>query len=90
MEWQEFSMALRSRVHILLADLNAQRARENLKRISVRQIAIETGIGETKLHRFVNGDEHCTLDMLDKLMGYFQLESLDQLLEYTEVPKAEG
>ena len=84
---QEWTMALRSRLHILLADRNAERARAGLKPLSWRLVAAEAQIDRTRLHRFVSGGDHLTLTMIDKLMQYFQLSDLNELLEYREEPK---
>lgn len=81
---QEWTMALKSRLHILIADRNAERARAGLKPLSVRSIAEATGIERTRLHRLLSGADNDTLKMLDKLMQHFQLNSLDELLEYQE------
>jgi DNA-binding Xre family transcriptional regulator len=83
---QEFTMALQSRIHILLADLNAQRARAGQRPLSVRALAREIGVDNSTLHRVVNGGDHITLSLLDKLLQYFNLNSLDDLLEYREGP----
>ena len=78
---------LHLRLHILLADRNAERARAGLKPLSWRVVAMDTGIDRTRLHRFVSGGDHLTLTMLDALMQYFQLSDLNELLEYREEPK---
>jgi transcriptional regulator with XRE-family HTH domain len=81
---QEWTMAVHSRLRILIAERNLERAREGLSALSVRQIAEGMDVDHTRLQRLVNGGDTYKLEMMDKLMQFFQLTSFDQLFEYTE------
>ncbi len=82
------SMPIRSRVKILLAERNLERARAGERPISVRAIAEATGITHSALVKFVNNQSQMVaFDTLDKLMQFFGTADLDDILEY--VPPAE-
>lgn len=83
----EWSMAVRSRLPVLIAERNLERAQVGLKPLSVRQLADEIDVDHTRLQRLVNGGEAWKLDVMDKVIQYFQLTSFDQLFVYTEEPK---
>ena len=80
---QEITMPIRSRVRILLAEVNLERERRGEKPISVRKLAEETGITHSALVKFVNNkSEMVAYSTLDKLMRFFGVSSLDNILEY--------
>jgi hypothetical protein len=84
---QEFTMAVRSRLRVLVAEYNLARAREGLAPLSVRQLAQAMGVDHTRLGRAINGGDTFKLDLLDACMQFFKLDSFDQLFEYTEEEK---
>lgn len=76
-------MPVKSRVRVLLAERNLERAKQGLPAISVRQIARETGLTHSALVALVNNQSvMVAYDTLDRLMRFFDLDSLDALLEY--------
>lgn len=86
---QEWSMATKSRLNILIAEYNLARAREGLPALSARAIAQEMDVTHTRFLRIKRNGEPWDLELIDKCMQFFQLNSLDELFEYTEVSKSE-
>lgn len=85
---QEFTMPIKSRVKVLLAEVNLERTRAGQKPISVRQIAEDTGITHSALVKLVNNKSGMvSFETLDKLMKFFNVNSLDAILEYTPMDK---
>lgn len=81
-------MPVRTRIKVLLAEVNLERTRAGEKPISVRKLAEETGLTHSALVQLVNGkSKMVAFETLDKLMQFFGVTSLDRLLEY--VPPAE-
>jgi hypothetical protein len=80
----EVAMAVRSRLPILIAQHNLERARVGEPPLSVRQIALAMGIDHTRLLRIVRDGGPWKLDVLNAAFQYFRLTSFDQLFEYRE------
>jgi DNA-binding Xre family transcriptional regulator len=77
-------MSVKSRIKVLLAERNLERARAGDRAISVRQLAERTGITHSALVKLVNNQSQMVaFDTLDKLMRFFGTRNLDDLLEYT-------
>jgi DNA-binding Xre family transcriptional regulator len=82
------TMPIRARIKVLLAEVNLERTRAGERPVSVRQLSEETGITHSALVQLVNGkSKMVAFETLDKLMQFFNIESLDRLLEY--IPLAE-
>ncbi len=80
---QGLSMPVKSRIKVLLAERNLERARVGEKPISVRGIAQATGITHSALVKLINGKStRIDFDTLDKLMQFFGTQDLNDLLEY--------
>ena len=85
---QEMTMPVKSRVKVLLAERNLERARAGEKLVSVRELAERTGITHSALVKLVNGRSGMiSFETLDRLMQYFGTTDLNAILEY--VPPAE-
>lgn len=85
---QEMLMPVKSRIKVLLAERNLERARAGEKPISVRGVAEATGITHSALVKLVNGKSGMiSFETLDKLMQFFGTKDLNEILEY--VPPAE-
>ena len=84
---QEWTMSVHSRLEVLIAEYNLERARVGLRPLSGRAIAREMGINHSRLQRLRYEGEPWDLEVLDKCIQFFQLESFDQLFEYREEPK---
>lgn len=77
-------MPLKSRIKVLLAERNLDRARRGEKLISVRGLAEATGITHSALVKLVNNrSTRVDFETLDKLMQFFETTDLNDLLEYT-------
>src|SRR5262245_7977997 len=77
-------MSVKSRVKVLLAERNLERARAGERAISVRQLAESTGITHSALVKLVNNQSQMiAFDTIDKLMRFFGTEHLDDILEFT-------
>jgi len=81
---QELIMATKSRLNILIAEHNLERAKEGLPALSARAIADQMGITHTRFLRLKKQGEPWDLEALDKCMQFFKLDSFDQLFEYQE------
>jgi putative transcriptional regulator len=85
---QGVSMPVRSRVKVLLAEQNLQRARAGQNPISVRAVAEATGITHSALVKLVNNQStRIDFETIDKLMQFFGTDDINDILEY--VPPAE-
>ena len=84
---QEWGMATKSRLNILIAEYNLARAREGLPAMSARAIAQEMGVTHTRFLRVRKQGEPWDLELMDKCMQFFQLNSYDELFEYQEEEK---
>ncbi len=81
---QEVSMPIRSRVKVLLAERNLERARAGQGSVSLPQLAAATGIAHSALRKLVNNQStRIDFETIDKLMQYFGTNTLDDILEYT-------
>ncbi len=77
------TMPIRSRVKILLAERNLERAHRGEKPISVRGVADATGITHSALVKLVNNQStRVDFETLDKLMQFFGTADLNDILEY--------
>ena len=80
-------MPVRSRVKVLLYQRNLERVRAGDKPVSVRGLALATGIAYSALRKLVdNQSTRIDFDTLDKLMRYFGTTDLDEILEYVPAP----
>lgn len=77
-------MTVRSRLPILIAQHNLERARAGQPALSVRQIALAMGIDHTRLLRIVRDGGPWKSDVLNAVFQYFGLTSFDELFEYHE------
>lgn len=76
-------MPVKSRIKVLLAERNLERARSGERPISVRGLSEATGITHSALVKLVNGKSSMvSFETLDKLMQFFGASDLDQILEY--------
>ena len=88
---QGFSMPIRSRVKVLMAERNLERARAGQKALSVRGLAEATGIAHSALVKLVdNKSTRVDFETLDRLMRYFGTRDLNEILEYQPDQPAEG
>lgn len=81
---QEWTMTVRSRLPILIAEYNLTRLRAGQPKLGNPEIAEKLGIEYTRLHRLLNGSQAWKFDVMDACMQLFELNSFDQLFEYTE------
>jgi DNA-binding Xre family transcriptional regulator len=80
---QEMTMPVKSRIKVLLAERNLDRARSGERPISVRGLAEATGITHSALVKLVNGKSGMiSFETLDKLMQFFGTKDLNEILEY--------
>lgn len=86
---QEWTMSVHSRLEVLIAEYNLERARSGLRPLSGRAMAREMKINHSRLQRLRYEGQPWDLDVLDKLMQFFGLTSFDQLFEYREVEQGE-
>ena len=78
---QSTSMPVRSRIKVLLAERNLERARAGARPISVRQLAEATGITHSALVKLVNGQStRIDFNTLDKLMAFFDTDDMNDIL----------
>ena len=86
------TMPIRSRVKVLLAERNLERARAGQKAISVRGLSQATGIAHSALVKLLdNKSTRVDFETLDRLMRYFSTQDLNEILEYqAEQPPREG
>ncbi len=76
-------MPIRSRIKVLLAERNLDRARAGEKPISVRGVAEATGITHSALVKLVNGKSGMiSFETMDKLMKFFGTTNLNDILEW--------
>ena len=80
---QGIKMPVKSRIKVLLAERNLDRARGGEKPISVRGLAEATGITHSALVKLVNGKSNMiSFETLDKIMQFFGTSDLNEILEY--------
>lgn len=80
---QGMNMPVKSRIKVLLAERNLDRARSGEKPISVRGLAEATGITHSALVKLVNGKSNMiSFETLDKIMQFFGTKDLNEILEY--------
>jgi putative transcriptional regulator len=78
------SVPIRSRIKVLLAERNLDRARKGERPISVRAIAEATGITHSALVKLVNNQStRVDFETIDKLMQFFGTRDINDVLEYT-------
>lgn len=88
---QGSTMPIKSRVKVLLAERNLERARRGERSISVRGLAEATGIAHSALIKLVdNKSTRVDFETLDRLMRYFGTTDLDDILVYTPPVDEEG
>jgi DNA-binding Xre family transcriptional regulator len=74
-------MPIRSRVNVLLAQHNLERAQAGEKPVSVRALAKATGIAHSSLVNLVNGKvSRIDFETLDRLMKYFGTTDMNDVL----------
>lgn len=59
------------------------------RRISLIEVAAETGIGRITLSRMLNRGNHVRSDTLDRLCAYFDCR-IEELVEYVPAAPADG
>ncbi len=80
-------MPVRSRVKVLLYRRNLERVEAGEKPISVHGLALATGIAYSALRKLADNEStRVDFETLDKLMRYFDVTSLDEILEYKPEP----
>jgi len=76
-------MPVRSRVKVLLYRRNAERAEAGEKPLTIRGVSRATGIAYSALRKLADNETtRIDFDTLDKLMQFFDTDSLDEILEY--------
>src|SRR3712207_2432178 len=80
---QGVAMPVRSRVKVLLYRRNAERAAVGEKPFTLRGVSRATGIAYSALRKLAD-NETARIDFYtpDKLMQFFDVDSLDEILEY--------
>ncbi len=77
-------MPVRSRVKVLLYRRNLERVEAGERPISMRSLAQASGVAYSALRKLADNEStRVDFDTLDKLMRYFGVTSLDEILEYT-------
>lgn len=80
---QEMIMPVKSRIKVLMAERNLDRARAGERPISVRGLSEATGITHSALVKLVNGKSSMiSFETIDKLMKFFGTKDLNEVLEY--------
>ncbi len=80
---QGVAMPVRSRVKVLLYRRNLERVEAGERPISMRGLAQASGIAYSALRKLADNEStRVDFDTLDKLMRYFGVTSLDEILEY--------
>jgi len=84
-------VAIRSRLRVFLERHNLERAEAGVPRLSVRQLARETGVAHTSLAAWYAGKvKRIDFETLDKVMGYFGIVDVNLLLARTPDDDGEG
>ena len=77
-------MPIRSRVKVLLAERNLERARAGERAISVRQLSEATGITHSALVKLINNQTtRIDFETIDRLMQFFDTDDIRDILDYT-------
>lgn len=72
-------------IHYLLPELMAQKSRERGSRLSIKEIAEDTGVSANTLSRMINVPGYsCSVAVIDDLCRYFECKVEDLLLYVNE------
>lgn len=79
------ALAIRFKLHTLLAHHNLRRAYSGEKPLSIRKLGVETRLSHSSLLQIINNKAtRIDLDTIERIMNFFKTDDLNDFLEIVE------